>query len=93
MHMKNKTFDRARTEIEEQQARWDDEVTLDFSYTGLANRAAEAERQGNFVEAEGLWRKACMHAKRDENCAWAKSRMLFCAKAKLRPRLPAEQAA
>ena len=48
---------------------------MKLTYLNIANRAAEAEREGDYLKAAQLWRKAKGLARKEENKNWAECRV------------------
>lgn len=54
-------------------------------YHYYAEKAAEAERNGNYKEAQEYWEVAKLSAKTTANCDWAEQRAAFCKRVKKKP--------
>lgn len=54
-------------------------------YQHYAEKAAEAERKGNYEEAKDNWEVAKLSAKKTANRDWAEQRAEFCKRMHQRP--------
>lgn len=54
-------------------------------YQHYAEKAAEAERKGNYAEAKDHWEVAKLSAKTTANLDWAEQRVAFCKRVNEKP--------
>lgn len=54
-------------------------------YQHYAEKAAEAERKGNYEEAQDYWEIAKLSAKTTANRDWAEQRVAFCKRVNEKP--------
>ena len=54
-------------------------------YQHYAEKAAEAERKGNYAEAQDHWEVAKLSAKKTANRDWAEQRAEFCKRMHKKP--------